>query len=196
MLATCPVFQGPGWLWMRLAGFEPAIFALSRRRSRPLSYRRAFFGHRSHARCAHIQWSFGDSRRRDPGPGFEPGLRGSEPRVLPIRPPRRETGEITSQSTRRDSNPRLSTCEEDALGQAELLVVVYVAPWNDVIFPLVILAQEETSLLRSRNGRDRTCDFWLRKPALYPTELRPGAVLLGASQRVWLFVTVSWRLTF
>ena len=177
---------------MRLAGFEPAIFALSRRRSGPLSYRRAFVRKRAQARHAF----FSDSRHRDPGPGFEPGLRGSEPRVLPIRPPRRETGEITSQSTRRDSNPRLSTCEEDALGQAELLVVVYVAPWNDVIFLLVILAREETSLLRSRNGRDRTCDFWLRKPALYPTELRPGAVLLGASQRVWLFVTVSWRLTF
>ena len=38
-LATCE--RGVRGSCMRLAGFEPAIFALSRRRSRPLSYRRA-----------------------------------------------------------------------------------------------------------------------------------------------------------
>ena len=127
---------------MRLAGFEPAIFALSRRRSGPLSYRRAFVRKRAQARHAF----FSDSRHRDPGPGFEPGLRGSEPRVLPIRPPRRETDALlaSAQSTRRDSNPRLSTCEEDALGQAELLVV-YVYLGKRMIFPLVILTAKITS---------------------------------------------------
>ena len=85
-------------------------------------------------------------------------------------------GEKGAALTKWDSNPRSSACEADALA-AEPLVMMSGIPVP--IFPWVSF--DPCKGILSRHGRSRTCDLWLRKPALYPAELRPDGCVQKSS---------------